>query len=421
MIPQGVVPREPPSHSGIEGPPRERHNALTALRLTPLRLFQEQAHRTSVPMTEFPSPGQQRALIRALLRWHQTQPRPLPWSGETDPYRIWLREIMLQQTTVAAVIPYLERFLNRFPTLDALAAADETEVLRLWEGLGYYRRARHLHQAARLIVRDHGGDFPRDRSALQQLPGVGRYTAGAIASFAFNQPAGIVEANTLRLHTRLLAYEGNPRTAAGQRLLWNWADSLAQTAQRLSGASPAGVNQALIDLGATRCTPAAPQCPDCPLQRWCRAFQRHLQHILPQGPVRPEITGVCEAAVAVQRAGRYLLRRRGASERWAGLWDFLRFPLTEDQPLAAVLVARVRDQAGLLIHPGPLIAEFVHTVTRYRITLRCYTATVAGGRLRLSTDHAWVAPAEFSRYPLSTPGRRLARLLTALTTSAASS
>ncbi|MDP1798120.1 MAG: A/G-specific adenine glycosylase, partial [Planctomycetaceae bacterium] len=151
--------------------------------------------------------GVPRGFISALQRWYETHGRDLPWRGERDPYRVWLREIMLQQTTVTAVVPYLQRFLQAFPTVESLAAADEMAVLRLWEGLGYYSRARNLHRAARQLMTDFAGTFPGDAEGLEALPGIGRYTAGAIASFAFNHAAPIVEANTLRLHARLLGYE----------------------------------------------------------------------------------------------------------------------------------------------------------------------------------------------------------------------
>jgi A/G-specific adenine glycosylase len=172
------------------------------------------------------APALNQAFLHALLDWYRNHGRDLPWRMERDPYRVWLREIMLQQTTVAAVIPYLERFLVRFPTVESLAATEEADVLRLWEGLGYYSRARNLHRAAQRIVSDHGGEFPHEVAALQTLPGIGRYTAGAIASFAFGQPAAIVEANTLRLYSRLLGYDGDPRSSAGQQTLWAFAESL---------------------------------------------------------------------------------------------------------------------------------------------------------------------------------------------------
>src|SRR5437016_2075319 len=160
---------------------------------------------------------------RALGAWYRRHARPLPWRATRDPYRIWISEIMLQQTTVAAVVPYFERFLKRFPTLGSLAAAREQAVLRLWEGLGYYSRARNIHKAARVVANELDGVFPDDVEALQKLPGIGRYTAGAIASFAFDRPAPIVEANTLRLYSRLIGLRDDPRSAAGQKQLWDFA------------------------------------------------------------------------------------------------------------------------------------------------------------------------------------------------------
>jgi A/G-specific adenine glycosylase len=358
------------------------------------------------------SARQRRAMLPALYDWHRVHARNLPWRGERDPYRVWLREIMLQQTTVAAVIPYLERFLERFPTVEALAAADETDVLRLWEGLGYYSRARNLHRAAWMVVHEHGGRFPRDVNMLMSLPGVGRYTAGAIASFAFDEPAPIIEANTLRLHARLLGYEGDPRSGDGQRTLWDWARQLVEAqGSHPVGFPPSALNQALIDLGATVCTPSEPRCPECPLRRWCRAFQAGRQRELPRLARRPAITAVTEAAVAVRHRGRFLLRRRPPGERWAGLWDFPRFALNDGVCSESALIAGVREQTGLTIAPDDEIAQFQHGVTRYRITLRCFTATVRSGKVKSGGELAWSRSSEFASYPLSVTGRKFATLL----------
>src|SRR5690606_10067608 len=186
--------------------------------------------------------------------------RELPWNDQRDAYRVWVSEIMLQQTTVTAVKPYYERFLARFPDVQALAAASEDEVLRLWEGLGYYSRGRNLRKAAQAIVADHAGRLPADAVELARLPGIGRYTAGAIASFAYGLPEPIVEANTLRLYCRLMGYEGDPRSTAGQRQLWSFAEKI------LPRKSPGEFNQALMDLGATLCMPVNPNCEACPVQ-----------------------------------------------------------------------------------------------------------------------------------------------------------
>ena len=175
------------------------------------------------------------SLRRRLIRWYERHARDLPWRHTTDPYRVWISEIMLQQTTVAAVVPYFQRFLTRFPTVRDLAAADENDVLRLWEGLGYYSRARNLRKAAQVIVSEHEGVFPCEVDVLQKLPGIGRYTAGAIASFAFDRRAPIVEANTLRLYCRLLGYADDPRSAVGQQALWSLAEAILPKVKELMG------------------------------------------------------------------------------------------------------------------------------------------------------------------------------------------
>ncbi|HVJ84665.1 MAG TPA: A/G-specific adenine glycosylase, partial [Caulifigura sp.] len=203
-------------------------------------------------MIDWPA-SQIRQLRRRLLAWTRRTRREMPWRGVGDAYRVWISEIMLQQTTVAAVIPYYERFLTRFPTLKSLADADEQDVLSAWEGLGYYSRGRNLHRAARVVMAEHAGEFPKTVHELRELPGIGRYTAGAIASFAFDVSAPILEANTLRLYARLMGYAADPRTTEGQATLWRFAEEIVPSRQ--AGA----FNQGAIDLGALVCTPVDPQ------------------------------------------------------------------------------------------------------------------------------------------------------------------
>jgi A/G-specific adenine glycosylase len=320
---------------------------------------------------------------------------------------VWVSEIMLQQTTVVAVVPYYERFLARFPTLRDLAAAREDEVLKLWEGLGYYSRARNMRRAAQAIVGEYGGRFPDDLAALRSLPGIGRYTAGAIVSFAFDRPAAIVEANTARLYARLLGFAGDPKSADGQRLLWEFAEALANCRE------PGRINQALMELGATLCTPAAPDCPACPVSGWCRAFAEGTQAGIPRPTPRPEVTQVVEAAVAVRKNGNVLLRRWQAGEWWAGLWDFPRVRLDagNGSDAAPLLADRVADELGLRIEVGERLGGFTHSVTRYRIRLECFAAEFRGGRIKRGAELEWVRPRDLGDYALSKPGRRMADLL----------
>jgi A/G-specific adenine glycosylase len=348
-----------------------------------------------------------RRFRRALLAWYRRHARPLPWRKTNDPYRIWISEIMLQQTTVVAVVAYFERFLKRFPTLGHLAAAKEIDVLRVWEGLGYYSRARNIHKTARRIVGEHGGVFPASVDELRDLPGIGRYTAGAIASIAFDRAAPILEANTLRLYSRLLGLRGDPRSHRGQKLLWEFAGRIVPRK------SPGTFNQALMELGATLCAPKTPDCSLCPARSCCAAFLNGSQHEIPLRAPRVAPTAVTEVAVAVQRGARYLLLKRPEGERWAGLWDFVRFAWTLDgNATASRLAGVVRKETGLSVAIGDCVAQIRHSVTRFRITLCCYKADWAAGELsEADREFRWVTPAEFSRLPLSVTGRRFARLL----------
>lgn len=316
---------------------------------------------------------------------------------------------MLQQTQVETVKPYFHRFVRAFPTVRKLAAADEQEVLRLWEGLGYYRRARQLHAAAQQIVAEHKGQFPQGIQSLQELPGIGRYTAGAILSIAFDKRAPILEANTIRLFSRLLGYRDDPMKAAGQRLLWQMAE------QVLPRKDIAQFNQALMELGSLVCTPTNPACDACPVAMLCEANRLNLQTAIPSPSRKLNFTEIAEAAVVVQKKGSVLLRQCAEGERWAGLWDFPRFALESEGPLFVrdELIAKVRQQTGVSVRPGGLLKTIKHGVTRFRITLDCYEASYDSGRIASTKEGPirWVQTPELAELPLSTTGRKIARLI----------
>lgn len=359
-------------------------------------------------------------LRRNLRGWYRKRARDLPWRKTGNPYYIWISEIMLQQTTVAAVVPYFERFLQRFPDVETLAAAEQEEVLRQWEGLGYYSRARNIHKAARHLVDELGGEFPTSVEGLVALPGIGRYTAGAIVSFAYDRPAPIVEANTLRLYSRLLGYDGDPRSTAGQRVLWAFAESIVPARK------PGEFNQSLMELGSQVCSPSEPDCESCPMLTGCRAFAAGRQHEIPVAARKQEITPVVEVAVAIECDGRYLLRRNPEGQRWAGLWDFVRFPIDGgDKLLPApglrpqraipakllrVIRQQISDDTGLDVAGLRFLKEIRHSVTRYRIRLQCLNAE-ADTASAPEEDSQWVAPSSFDDFPLSVTGRQLAELL----------
>ncbi len=243
------------------------------------------------------SSAEKQSLRRRLLAWYHKHARDLPWRRSRDPYRVWISEIMLQQTQVATVRDYFTRFIAAFPDIRSLADANEIDVLRLWEGLGYYRRARQLHAAAKQVVEIHSGKFPHDLVELQSLPGIGRYTAGAIASIAFDQHAPILEANTIRLFSRLLAFTGEATSAAGQSTLWRFAEEI------LPQKDVAHFNQALMELGSLVCTPIEPLCDQCPLATLCKANKLQLQHAIPAAKPRPAFTHLREAAIILSQSG----------------------------------------------------------------------------------------------------------------------
>lgn len=368
----------------------------------------------------------QRTVRRRLLDWYRRNARPLPWRESADPYLIWISEIMLQQTTIAAVKPYFERFQQRFPTVDDLAAADEAEVLRQWEGLGYYSRARNLHASAQKIVSELGGVFPDSVDELQQLPGIGPYTARAIASLAFGRGVGILEANTIRLYSRLIELTDDPRATPGNRLLWEFADWI------VSPRSAASFNQAAMDIGSTICKPEDPDCERCPVQNQCCSFRSGQQHEIPRLPPKKRMTDVTEVAFVLCRGRKVLMKQYEDGERWAGLWDFVRFPISADdgdqllslpcqevarQPSlfadeATPLAVRTAEQhIGLQIADPVLLKQIRHTVTRYRIRLLCIQSKNVKGTVDPDHGFSWQPLERLGELPLSTTARTIAELL----------
>ena len=348
-------------------------------------------------------------LPTALLPWFDTHRRTLPWRSDRDPYRIWVSEVMLQQTTVAAVVPYFDRFVAAFPTVTALANADEQSVLRLWSGLGYYRRARHLHQAAKQLTATHGNNPPDDPDTWAGLPGVGRYILGAVLSQAFDRPLPIVEANTLRVLTRLGGYRDDPRSTAGQKWLWRTAEAILPTER------PGDFNQAMMELGALVCTPVAPKCGTCPVAAHCEANRLGLQATIPRPPRPKAITAVREVAVVIRDGPAVLLCRRPSdATRWADMWEFPHAETLPDEP-DGVAAARVAlALTGVSVSIGTEVRTVRHGVTRWAITMVCLDATRTGGEFRPGayTDGRWVTPAELDTFPVSSPQKKLFAELT---------
>jgi A/G-specific adenine glycosylase len=354
------------------------------------------------------APALRRAVRRLLLRWFVRHQRDLPWRRDRDPYRIWVSEVMLQQTQVATVVPFFERFLQALPTLADLAAADEQQVLRLWEGLGYYRRARDLHRAARLLTTEHGGRFPDDPGLLATLPGMGRYTVGAVLSQAFDRRLPILEANSQRVLCRLFGLRDDPRRGPTRNRLWQLAEAL------LPKSRVGEFNQALMELGALVCTPAAPRCDACPLAAHCVARRLGLQAEIPARPEAPATVEVREAAVVLRRGGEVFLVQRPADGRWATMWEFPHGSLEEGETHEEAAVRVLRQLTGLDAVPAGEILTIRHGVTRFQITMVCFEAAYRGGEFRpgFYRQGVWVEPAQLAAYPVSAPQRRLAAALT---------
>lgn len=349
------------------------------------------------------SPKWKKSLAKRLLAWFGDSARDLPWRRTSDLYRIWISEIMLQQTQVATVIPYYERFLASFPTVHDLAAADEQFVLRLWEGLGYYRRARQLHAAAKQIVVQHAGTFPETFDEVYALPGIGRYTAGAILSIGRGQRLPILEANTIRVLSRLAAYRGEVASTSGQKFLWSLAEEI------LPPQEVGHFNQALMELGSEVCFPRAPACLVCPVNALCEARKRGLTVQIPSAARKTRYEDVTEVAVVVRSRERVLLRQCQPGERWAGLWDFPRFVADESRPLDQ----HVHELVGVRIGPAQPLVTLKHGVTRFRITLNVFEAHSAARNKLRGSGACWAAIANLEQHPLSVTGRKIARLLQA--------
>ena len=321
-----------------------------------------------------------------LLGWYGHAGRDLPWRQTRDPYLIWLAEIMLQQTTVAAVIGYYQRFLENFPTVEHLAAAPLEAVIDLWAGLGYYARARNLHAAAKMVVEEFAGTFPTDVAGLQQLPGVGRSTAGAISALAFEQRAAILDGNVRRILCRLFALQEPPRATSAEKQLWRWSELL--TPQQ----DVHDYTQAIMDLGATVCVPRKPLCPQCPLIDLCAAHRLGLEQQLPLKQASKKVPLRHEVALLLESRGRYLVRRRPASGLLGGLWEFPTVSVGTDETAEQKLVLLLADFV-VSGRPQPL-GSITHIYSHFRLELQLFRVSITELNIVAEGEHDWC---EFSQ------------------------
>jgi A/G-specific adenine glycosylase len=345
-------------------------------------------------------------LSQALLEWYAEQGRDLPWRHLRDPYAIWISEIMLQQTQVKTVLPYFQRWLPQFPTVSVLAAADLQQVLKAWEGLGYYSRARNLHRAAQMIMVQYGGEFPTTLEAALALPGIGRTTAGGILSAAFNLPLPILDGNVKRVLARLVALSVPP--ARDLNLLWRVSQHL------LPSAHARDFNQALMDLGALVCTPKAPACPVCPWQTYCQAYQRGTQSQLPMTESKAALPHkTIGVAVIWNDQGHILIDRRKPEGLLGGLWEFPGGKLEPGETISECITREIQEELGIDIVVEEHLITIDHAYSHFKVTLHVHHCRhLAGEPQPIDCDEVrWVPLADLDQYPFPTANSKIINAL----------
>lgn len=340
----------------------------------------------------------------ALLAWYERTAAEMPWRGAGDAYRIWLSEIMLQQTQVETVKPYFARFLTAYPNVGALAAAPLDDVLKLWEGLGYYSRARNLHRAAQIVSAEHGGRFPDSVDALLKLPGIGRYTAGAIASIAYGIRAPVLDGNVIRVFSRLLDLPDDVTLPVTQAKLWDVAEAW------LPDTRVGDYNQALMDLGRLICKPRAPLCGQCPIRDHCLAFQHGTQSERPVKKAKAATPHYDVAAGLIwNERGQLLIAQRPLDGLLGGLWEFPGGKQEPGETLPECLQRELREELAIEVEVGDLYMRVRHAFSHFKITLHAFTCRYLGGEPQALGVRAWewVTPDELDRYSFGKADRQI--------------
>lgn len=343
---------------------------------------------------------------KALLSWYDVYKRDLPWRKTQDPYRIWISEMMLQQTQVSTVLGYYRRFLKAFPTVRKLAASSEQHVLKLWEGLGYYTRARNMRKAAQIIVARHAGRIPSEAEALAQLPGIGPYTQGAILSIAFQKPVPLLDGNVTRVLCRVYGIRKRPDTPAVKEKLWELARRLVPKKR------PGDFNQSLMELGATLCTKRNPNCSACPLSGLCTARRLGLEEQIPI-PVRRARVKKARALIAlIQKGNKMLVRKRPSEGLLGGLWEFPQIILRKRSTRNELAMALKRE-LGPGISIGPSAGTLYHRFTHLDLRMDCYVCQTNGAlAIKPGRSHLrWLTLGQLSRIPLSRAHQKIAASL----------
>jgi A/G-specific adenine glycosylase len=339
-----------------------------------------------------------------LLGWYHSHGRTLPWRGHHDPYAVWVSEIMLQQTRVETVIPYFEKWIRLFPTVQALASASEQEVLNAWEGLGYYSRARNFHKAAKIVVEKYNGQLPRDLDELGKLPGIGRYTVGALASILFGMDEPALDGNLKRVYARLFDVSVPSDSLEGERMLWQIAKD------NLPKGEAADFNQALMDLGATICLPKNPRCLICPVMSLCLARERGTQELRPVKKPKNETPSYIHAAAVVIRRGRVLLAQRPSKGLLGGMWEFPNGRVDDNGDPAKALAKVLKTEYSLRLRVKRSVdpvGVFSHAYSHFRVTVHAFEcelmSDIVGRNMR------WVPLRELDVHPMGKVDRQIAQ------------
>ncbi len=332
---------------------------------------------------------------KELLNWFEKNQRFLPWRENYEPYHVWISEIMLQQTQVKTVLPYFDRWIAELPTIQSVSEASEDKILKLWEGLGYYSRVRNLQKAAKQIVEKHGGIFPSSLNDILALPGVGRYTAGAITSIAFNQDQPLVDGNVIRVLSRLFLYTKNTRLPEAEKQMWQWAEEI------LPPGKARYFNQAMMELGALQCTPKSPDCGVCPLRAVCKAYKEGMvSHIPDRGPKR-DLTYIEVSIGIIKKDGKIFIQKRPEKGLMGGLWEFPGGKVEPGESKKATLEREVAEELGVRLKNIKFIRKIKHAYTSFKVDLHCFEADHKAGEIRLTSgvEGRWVEPLELRNYP----------------------
>jgi len=348
-----------------------------------------------------------KALQKQLLKWYAEEKREMPWRNDLNPYRILVSEFMLQQTQVKTVIPYFERWMKSFPTVQKLAQARESTVLKHWEGLGYYSRARNLKKAAQKIQQDYSGKVPDSMDDILKLPGVGRYTAGAVLSIAFGQKVPVLDGNVKRVLSRLFLLKENGNNRKSENILW-------EAMQNLLPETGAGdFNQAFMELGATVCLPKNPICLLCPLKRSCKAQKSAQQNLYPPPKQKMLTTKIEVSAAVIIRRNKIYIQKRKLGGLMGGLWEFPGGKFESRESAEQCLHREIKEELGVALHIDEKLMKVKHSYTRFRVTLHVFLCRIRSGRVSPTEceEHNWVKAEELDTYPFPAANVKIVKYL----------